>query len=155
MRATASVAQLLRGSAELRRFFKACCEAGALRLRAQSWQFRDELRERGEWFELSKIEDALLTIAREVLPETPAAQWDRDWARELCRDALARMAERCANLTAEEREALDLSGQDVWEKRICDAGEANDPAAFREALKGWERAAAEVLKAARERSGAA
>ena len=34
------------------------------------------------------------------------------------------------------------------------AGEANDPAAFRAALKGWEAAALEALKAAKERGAA-
>jgi hypothetical protein len=92
VRATAAVAELLKASPEWRHFYRQCCETGALRLRSQTWQFRNELRGRGEWFELSEVEDALLTIARKVLPGTPAAQWDPEWARELMRDARARLA---------------------------------------------------------------
>jgi hypothetical protein len=155
--ATASIAELLKASPEWRRFFKVCCEAGALRLRAQAWQFRNELRDRGKEFALQEVEDALLTIARKVLPKTPAAQWDPEWAAELIHDALARLAEHYAELSGDEKEVLDLSGQECWEERMHAAGMANDPAAFREALKGWEKATAEALEVARgeARSGAA
>jgi hypothetical protein len=155
--ATASIAELLKASPEWRRFFKACCEAGALRLRAQAWQFKGELRDRGKDVALQEVEDALLTIARKVLPKTPAAQWDPEFAGELIQDALARLSEHYAELLGGEREVLDLSGQERWEERIHAATLANDPAAFREALKGWERATVEALEAARgeARSGAA
>ena len=157
--ATASIAELLKASPEWRRFFKACCEAGALRLRAQAWQFRDELRERGKEAALQEVEDALLTIARKVLPKTPAAQWDPEFAAELIHDALARLAEHYAELSAGEKDALDLSGQEEWEEELHRAGVANDPAAFREALRGWERATVGALEVAKaepgERSGAA
>ncbi len=78
MRATAAIAELLRSSEEWREFYRSCCETGALRLRAQAWQFRAELRDRGlaghgEPLALADVEDALLEIARKVLPETPAA----------------------------------------------------------------------------------
>ena len=155
MRAIAAIGELLRESPEWRRFFKACCETGALRLRSQAWQFRNELRTRGEWFEFSELEDALLTIARKVLPETPAAAWDAKWAHELCRDVLARLAERYANLTAEDLDALEVSSQKEWDERMHAAGEANDPVSFREALSGWERAAVEALEAARSKRGTA
>jgi hypothetical protein len=155
MSATAAIAELLQEAAEWRQFYRQCCETGALRLRAQAWQFRDELRRRGAWFELEEVEDALMVIARKVLPETSAAQWDPGWANEHCRDALAKLQERYAGLSAEEREALDFSGQDIWDERMHAAGVANDPATFREALKGWERTAVGALEAAKERSGAA
>jgi hypothetical protein len=151
--ATASIAELLKASPEWRRFFKVCCEAGALRLRAQAWQFRDELRDRGNEFALQEVEDMLLTIARKVLSKTPAAQWDPEWAAELIHDALARLAEHYAELSAGEKEALDLSGQERWEERMHAAGVANDPAAFRQALRGWERATAEALAVAKAESG--
>jgi hypothetical protein len=155
--ATASIAELLKASPDWRRFFKACCEAGALRLRAQAWQFRDELREHGKDVALQEVEDALLTIARKVLPMTLAASWDPEWAAGLVDDALSRLSEHYAELLAGEREVLDLSGQEVWEERIHAAGLNNDPAAFRQALRGWEKATAEALEAARgeARSGAA
>ena len=154
--ATASIAELLKASPEWRRFFKACCEAGALRLRAQAWQVRDELRDRGIDVALQEVEIAWLTIARKVLPKTPAAAWDPEWAAELIDDALARLAEHFAELLGGEKEALDLSGQEEWEERIHRAGVANDPAAFREALRGWEKATAEALEVTGgARSGAA
>jgi hypothetical protein len=78
MRAAAALADLLRESAEWRSYFQGCCEAGALRLRSQARQFRDELRERdhtdAEAFPLADVEDALLQVARKVLPKTPAAE---------------------------------------------------------------------------------
>jgi hypothetical protein len=160
--ATSTLAKLLKASPEWRLFFKACCEseAGALRVRSQAWQFRDELRardERGEPFHLQDVEDALLAIARKVLPKTPAAQWDPEWAAELIHDALARLAERYVEISARdpERDGLDLSRQEAWEERIHAATLANDPAAFREALRGWELATGEALETWRSRRGAA
>lgn len=79
-------------------------------------------------------------MARELLPETPAARWDSQWAHELCKGALARLAKSYAELSATEKEAVNLSAQEVWDERMRAAGLANDPAAFRVALKGWEQA---------------
>ena len=156
MSATAAIAEILRASEEWRGFYRSCCESSALRLRAQAWQYRDELRRHGQWFALEEIEDALLTIARKVLPETPAAQWDPEWAHELCKDALARLAQHCAGLSASARDALDYSAyQEEWNEQMHRAGVANDPATFREALKGWERAALHAFESARKRTGAA
>jgi hypothetical protein len=154
--ATAAVAKHLKASPEWRRFYRQCCEAGALRLRSQAWQFRDELRERGAWFELEEVEDALLAIARKVLPRSAAAQWDPDWGHQLCKDALARAAALYGELSEEERNAADLVGAEAeWIDRANAAVEANDPAAFRAAVKGWERALVEALEGARMRPGAA
>ena len=90
--AAAALADLLRESPEFRRFCKECCETGALRLRSQARQFRDELRGRGhEDLALASVEDALLAIARKALPKTPAAEWDEEYAAELCADALSRL----------------------------------------------------------------
>jgi hypothetical protein len=148
---------LLKESPEWRQFFKACCETGALRLRARAWQFRDEISERDperRRSALQEVEEALLTICRKVLPKTPAAAWDPEWADELIHDALARLAEHYAELSAGEKEALDLSGQEAWEERMHASGGANDPAAFREALRGWEKATAGALEAARSKGAA-
>jgi hypothetical protein len=116
---------------------------------------RRAARAGGEWFDFSEVEDGVFVIARKVLPESPAARWDPEWAHELFKDALARLAERYSGLSAEDRNALDLSGQDVWDERMHEAGEANDHVAFRKALGGWERAGLEALEAARAISGAA
>jgi hypothetical protein len=155
MKARTALIALFKESQEWRYLFKSCCETSTLRLSAQSWQFHDDLRDRGHRFSADEVEDALLRLAREVLPYSPAAQWDTEWAHKLCKYALSRLAEYYARLAVEERDALDLSGQDVWDQRMHTAGLAKDPAAFRTALKGWERAGLEALSRARVKGGAA
>lgn len=143
MRARAALAELLRSSAEWRGFFVSCCEAGALRLRYQARQFRDELRAArpDEALPLRDVEDALMAAARKALPRSPAASWDTDWAGELCVDAMARLAERTAEIPAQEIPDLDLASLGAWADRMHAASVANDPAAFRRALARWELAA--------------
>ena len=151
MRAAAALADLLRESAEWRAFFRRCCETGALRLRSQARQFRDELRKRGhEELALADVEDALLQVARKVLPKTPAAEWDPEWAAQLCSDALSCLAEHYASSSAAERSALDLSSGDGWQDQMHRTAQANEPAAFREALRGWERTTLAALKSAKQ-----
>ena len=140
---------------EWQSFFRSCCEMSTDRLIAQAWQLRDELKDRGHPYPAGEVEDALLGLARELLPESAAAGWDAEWAHELCKAALSRLAEHFAGLSAEEKDTLHLSGQDVWDERMKSAGLANDPAAFRVALKGWEQAGLEALKRVDARGGAA
>jgi hypothetical protein len=149
-RATHAIAELLKASPEWRAFFRGCCEAGALRLRSQARQFRDELKERGHRdLALVDVENSLLVIARKVLPKTPAAEWIPEWAAELCSDALSRLAEHYASSSAAQRNALDLSSADGWQDQMHRAALANDPAAFREALRGWEASILAVMQSAR------
>jgi hypothetical protein len=101
------------------------------------------------------VEDSLLGLARVLLPDTPAAKWDAEWAHELCKDALAHLAKAYAGLSATEKEALDLSCQNVWDRRMHAAGLADDPAAFRTALEGWERVGLEAMQRVRVKGGAA
>ena len=155
MNARAALIALFKESQEWRRFFKDCCETSTFRLAAQGWQFREELGDRGHRFSADEVEDALLGLAREVLPNTPAARWDTEWAHELCKDALGRLAHCYNRLALGERDGLDLSGQDAWDERMHAAGLANDPAAFRAAVKGWEQAGLEALNQARVKGGAA
>jgi hypothetical protein len=82
MKARTALLELFKESHERRVFFRSCCETSAFRLRAQAWQFRDELRDRGNRFQADEVEDALLGLARELLPDTPAARWDAEWAHE-------------------------------------------------------------------------
>ena len=76
------------------------------------------------------------------------------WAGLLCGDAVARLGERFADLSPEEKDAVDISA--AWERNdeIIAACEVEDLAALREALRSHER---EVLKLWRdpEESGAA
>ena len=149
VRPKAAIADLLRADADYRQFFKACCEAGALRLRRQAWQFRDELFKRGAPMHRDEVEDGLLTLARKVLPKTPAASWETAWADELFNGALARMQEHYAELSPEEIGALDLSAQEPFADAMNAAAADNDPPRYRAACKGWERVGLEALKVAR------
>jgi hypothetical protein len=155
MKARTAILELFKESHEWRSFFRSCSESSAFRLHSQTRQVREELTERGHGFPTQEVEDSLLGLARELLPETPAAQWDPGWAHELCKDALARLAKRYAELSVAEKEAVNLSAQDAWDERMHDAGLVNDPAAFRAALKGWEVARLEAMEQVRAKGGAA
>jgi hypothetical protein len=147
--------ELFKRSSEWRAFFRSCCETSAFRLRSQAWQFREELEDLGNQFHADEMEDSLLGLARELLPNTPAAHWDAEWAHEVCKDALALLAKRYAEVSTAEKEVLDLSVQEVWDERMHSAGLANDPVAFRVALDGWTRAGLEAMEQLRIRGGAA
>jgi hypothetical protein len=155
LKARTAFLELFKESSEWRAFFRSCCETSPSRLRSQAWQFRDELQDQGTWFQAYEVEDALLGLARELLSETSAAQWDSEWAYELCKDALARLAERHVELSGAEKEALDLSGLDDWDEVMQAAASANDPAGFRTALKRWEQAGLEAMERVRVKGGAA
>ena len=155
MKARTALLELFRKSSEWRAFFRSCCETSVLRLRTQTWQFRNELKDRGNAFQAEELEGSLLGLARDLLPHTPAAQWDAEWAHHLCKDALALLAKRYAELSAQEKDTVDLSAQDEWDERMHEAGLANDPVAFRAALKSWERAGLEAMEQIRIKGGAA
>ena len=155
MKARTALLELFKRSREWRAFFRSCCEMGASRLRSQTWQFRDELKDRGYEFGSEEAENALLGLARDLLPESPAARWDAEWAYQLCRGTLARLAERHVEFSGAEKEALDLSVLNVWDERMHAARVKNDPAAFRTALKGWEQAGLDAIQRVQVRGGAA
>jgi hypothetical protein len=155
MKARTALLELFKESSELRVFFRSCCETSTFRLRSQAWQFCDELKDRGNQFQADEMEDTLLGLARELLPDTPAATWDEEWAHNLCKDTLAHLAGAFAGLSVEEKDTVDLSAQEVWDERMHEAGLANDPVAFRAALKGWTQAGVEAMEQVRIRGGAA
>jgi hypothetical protein len=155
MKARTALLKLFKDSSGWRAFFRSCSESSAFRLRTQTWQFREELKERGQGFLTEEVEDALLGLARELLPDTPAAQWDAEWAHDLCKDALVHLAKRFAELSTTDKEVLDFSAQEVWDERMHVAGLANDPVAFRSALKGWEWAGLAAMERLRISGGAA
>ena len=155
MKARTALLELFKESHAWRAFFRSCCETSAFRLRSQAWQFCNELKDRRHKHQADEVEDALLGLARELLPDTPAAHWDAEWAHELCKYALARLSERYAELSTADKEAVDLSGQGVWDERMHAAGLANDPTAFRAAVKGWEQAGLEAMEWMRVKGGAA
>jgi hypothetical protein len=155
MKTRTALLELFKESHEWRGFFRSCCEYSAFRLRAQAWQFRDELKDRGNQIQADEVEDALLGLARELLPDTPAAQWDAEWAHELCKNAPARLNERHASLSAKEKVVVDPSPEADWIGRMNAAAKGNDPAAFRAAVKGWERVGLEAIQQVRVKGGAA
>ena len=155
MKGRTALLELFKESIEWRICFRSCCEISAFRLRSQAWQFREELKERGHGFLTEEVEDALLGLAGELLPDTPAAQWDAEWAHDLCTDALAHLAKRYAEVSTADRGTLDLSAQEVWDDRMDGAGLANDPVAFRVALEGWTRTGLEAMEQVRIKGGAA
>jgi hypothetical protein len=155
MKAHTTLLELFKESSAWRAFFRSCCETSALKLRSQAWQFREELAARGHKLQAEELEDSLLGLARELLPDTPAAQWDAEWAHDLCKDALAHLVSAYVGLSAEEKDTVDLSAQEVWDERMHGAGLANDPLAFRVALDGWTRAGLEAMERSRIRGGVA
>ncbi|MDQ3864051.1 MAG: hypothetical protein M3317_11245 [Actinomycetota bacterium] len=155
MKTGTALLEVFKDELEWRQFFRSCCEMGSHRLMAQAWQFGDELMKRGYPCLAEEVEGTLLGLARDLLPESAAAGWDAEWIHELCKVALAQLAEHYAKLSAEEKDAIDLSGQDVWDERMRSAGLDNDPAAFLAALKGWEQAGMEAMKRVGTRGGAA
>jgi hypothetical protein len=155
MKARTALLELFKESSRWRAFFRSCCETSAFRLRSQAWQFCDELAARGHKLQADEVEDSLLGLARELLPDTPAAQWDAEWAHDLCKDALAHLAKRYTELSTADKEVLDLSVQNEWDERMHGAGLANDPVAFRLALDDWTRVVLEAMEQLRIRGGAA
>jgi hypothetical protein len=154
VKATTALLELFRQEREWRQFFRSCSEMSTHRLITQTWQFRDELGDRGHRFQTEEVEDALLGLARELLPDSAAAGWNDDWAHELCKDTLNRLENHYTGFTAEQEVAV-LWAQETWDERMCLAGQNNDPAAFRAALTGWERAGLDAIERAREKGGAA
>jgi len=155
MKARTALLKLFKDSSMWRAFFRSCCGTSAFRLRSQAWQFCEELNDRGHKLQADEVEDSLLGLVRELLPDTPAAHWDAEWAHELCKGALTHLAKRYAELSTADKEAVDLSGQGVWDEQMHGAGLANDPVAFRVALDGWTRAGFEAMEQLRIRGGAA
>jgi hypothetical protein len=155
MRARTALLELFKKSSEWRAFFRSCCETSALRLRSQAWQFCDELNDRGHKLQAEELEGSLLGLARELLPDTPAAQWDAEWAHELCKGALTHLAKRYAEISTVEKEVMDLSAQEVWDELMHSVGLANDPVAFQVALDSWTRAGLEAMERLRIKGGAA
>ena len=74
MTPTNAVADLLKTDLVWRKFFRRCCELGTFRLRAQAWQFRAGLAERGEKTDPEEVREALLEVAAKALPGTPAGR---------------------------------------------------------------------------------
>ena len=55
----------------------------------------------GDEFEHEELEDALFELASELLPDSPAAEWDEEWAHGLSEGAHARFKEHFRGLSQE------------------------------------------------------
>ena len=154
MRTKTALVELLKGSRDLRIFYKRCCNTSASKLRSQAWQFRDGLAEIGCVAPLDEVQDSLFELAQSLFPDSPAADFSA-WAELLYRDALARIQEHYTTLSANQKDAMDLSR--AWEcnGRMEAAARDEDLPAFRRAVSAYEREALRALETARERSGAA
>jgi predicted nucleotide-binding protein (sugar kinase/HSP70/actin superfamily) len=154
MTARRVLGDLFRQSPDWREFFQACCHTSALRLRSQARQFRNELRDRGHVVTREEVEDALFGMACKFVPGTPATDFTA-WAELLCKDALARIQEHYTTLSADQKDAMDLT--DAWRHNdaIDEACRNEDLSALREALKDYEREARTAIKVSKKESGAA
>jgi hypothetical protein len=122
MTARRALADILRESREWRSFFKQCCESDAARLRGQAWQFRNAIADRGYDLERYDVEDALLELAVELLPDSQAGREDPKSL--LFREAVQWLHERTdsdtvlaafgAPVAVDEAWELDLSGFRVF-----------------------------------------
>jgi len=154
LRTKTALVELLKDSRDLRLLFKGCCHTSAFRLRSQAWQFRTELAERGFVVDLPAVQDALFELARDLFPESPAADFSA-WAELLYRDALARIQEHYTTLSANQKDAMDLSR--AWEcnDRMEAAARHDDLSVFRGAVRAYEREALAAVEATGNTSGAA
>ena len=92
-----------------------------------------------------------LELAKKAIEETSVETWDATWASELCTAALNRVNASYTQLSEEERATVDFSSEDQWIDRMDAAAKANDPTAFRTAVKGWELVLLEAVEEARTR----
>jgi hypothetical protein len=134
---------LFKDSAEYRYFFRRLCERSPYRLRAQAWQFAEELADRGMSFELSEVEDALWELARELMPDSPAATWDTEWAGELAEKALRYLQERHVP-------GADLTALEPFDEEVVAAGFAEDRHRYRQAVREYVKAGLREFDRARE-----
>jgi hypothetical protein len=125
---------------EWREFLERCAKDGPERVRAQSWQFGDELRARGHEYDPDPLTDALLEVAG--LAEL-SATWDTEAAFERAVTAFRYVED--VYLSGTGYEPLDAHTQAAWE-----AERARDWPAFEDALRNLMRAA--KREAMRERA---
>lgn len=55
-------------------WFQLLCENGPQAIEAQGWQLQAELKDRGVRASLRDVQDAMLELAHELLPESPAGE---------------------------------------------------------------------------------
>jgi hypothetical protein len=148
VKSTTAIADLLRASEEYRAFFKWCCETSAERLISQAPQFSEELERRGVVLDPEDLEDALLILARKVLPDSSGSAWPVELAAERASAAYR----YCAKLYPCEGASLGPIG--AADNAAMNAEDSGDWQAYSAALREMRRAAREAW-GVRERTGAA
>ena len=93
-------------------------------------------------------------MACKFLPCTPAADFTA-WAELLCKDGLARIQEHYTTLSANQKDAMDLTEAWRHSDAIDEACRNEDLSALREALKVYEREARAAIQISKKESGAA
>jgi hypothetical protein len=150
MGARTAVLELLQENPGWRCFFRQCCETSSFRLCSQVWQRRADLRDRGQDFDLQVLEDALSDLARELMPDSPAAAWDATWEREMPERAERYAEEKMDKLPPESRATVDVRSDLLVE--VGRAAAERSRARYQMALRAWCRgvrdAAAEAGKGA-------
>lgn len=102
-------------------FFVMSCEYGPDRLTSQAWQWEKELSTRGHPANLTAVEDALLELAHELLPDSPAGTDPRSYL-------FNRAARWIGSKPFETTDAEDA---------VLNEAFYGDLAGFREALRAW------------------
>lgn len=129
-------------AAELAEWDQWVCDAGHghARLHVYARTARETLARRGIEYGLDDLVDSAWELARELLPDSPAAGWDHEWSDELHARAVAYLAEhgiRDALTPAEEAAYIELAIRTML---------AGDRAGYRRALRGWIQAARESAR---------
>lgn len=130
------VADLMRNNPEWLQFFKQCCYAGHLRLRSQARQWQRQLhvaKLRGQEHTLADIEDALWELARDLLPDSPAAAWDTEWAGGMASKVLRYLAENYPECSGSEE-------LHPYHEAVQAAEASGERPAYYEALREYVRA---------------
>jgi hypothetical protein len=143
MKARTALVELFKESQQWRAFFRSCCEASAFRLRYQVWQFREKLLEQGHHIDREDREDALFDLACRHFADSPATDLS-EWATLVYGEALTHLQEHFSGLSEEEKETLDLSTTEEADDKMEVACRVEDRAAFREAVREYERATQEA-----------
>jgi len=135
MGARTAVLELLRESPEWRQFFRKCCETSSFRLRSQAWQWRTETRDQGEELSLEDLQDVLSDLGVELMPDSPGAEWDIDWEREMLERAKRYVEEKMEELPRESRATVDVCSDLL--ANVGRSAAEKTRVRYRAALRAW------------------
>jgi hypothetical protein len=136
------VRRIIESSPEWRHSFAMLCEDGEVRLAAQAWQFREEIQARGHTPPPHSVEDALFDLARELCPDSPAADEGvfSNWATELWRQASHHYGKAWKRAGSPTRFTANENSEACWGSR----------AEYRAEVRRWLEGELAALREARE-----